>query len=72
MFNINKYFDIYPGTPPLGVKNDYRCSVHYGNKYRLLEAEKQYKKPAVEIAKIIEYTLGFLNEIGIQIEERKK
>lgn len=65
--NMEKYFNVYPGTPSLGVKGDYRCSVHYGNKYRLDEARRQFSKTAVGSEIIIQYTVEFLENLGIEI-----
>ncbi len=64
---MEKYFNVYPGTPSLGVKGDYRCSVHYGNKYRLDEARRQFSKTAVGSEIIIQYTVEFLENLGIEI-----
>ena len=69
---MKKYFDEYPGTPPLGMEGDYRCSVHYGNTYRLNKAKEQCSQPLVEIDKIIIYTIELLKEIGIEVNNPER
>ncbi len=66
---MNDYFSVYPGTPPLGVKGDYRCSVHWGSTYRLDCARKQVQSPAVPVEKIVDYVKEFLGSIGIIISK---
>ncbi len=68
---MNDYFSPYPGTPPLGVKGDYRCSVHYGNTYRYDYATQQSMLEPVPLEKIIKYVVDFLKGIGIESIEKK-
>jgi hypothetical protein len=60
------YFDVYPGTPPIGVTGDYRCSVHYGNTYRLDEARRQADLAPVPIDQIICHVNDFLDILGME------
>lgn len=62
-----KYFSVYHGTPPIAIKGDYRCSVHYGNTYRLEEAKRQRDKAVVDVKMVILHTLEFLKCIGMEI-----
>jgi len=66
------YFSVYPDTPPRRKKGDYRCSVHYGNSYRLECAKKQLKCSPVPVETIVEYTTEFLKSIGIQTSKAPK
>lgn len=66
---MTNYFNEYAGTPPLGVDGDYRCSVHYGNTYRLECAKKQAMLATVSIELIINHVIEFLKIIGIEIND---
>lgn len=69
MINIRQgYFKVHPDTPSLGVRGDYRSSVHFGNLYRLNRAKEQASLPTVDIANIIDYVIEFLEAIGIEIK----
>ena len=61
---MKRYFNIYPGTPPIDVKGDYRCSVHYGNEYRLEKARKQIALPKVDRSIVADFVLEFLKRLG--------
>jgi hypothetical protein len=63
---MTNYFDVYPGTPPIGVKGDYRCSVHYKNTYRLEEAKRQASLSPVSIDEIIHHVNDFLDILGME------
>lgn len=66
--NMKQFFKIYPGTAPLNVKGDYRCSVHYNN-FRLEKAKEQGSLPIVGVNKIIKYVNDFLISIGMNKED---
>ena len=61
MIEVEKYFEIYEGTPTFKER---RSSVHYSD-YRFRKAEEQAKMTPVSIDMIIEYINQFLEAIGI-------
>ncbi|MBP2033349.1 hypothetical protein J2Z42_002052 [Clostridium algifaecis] len=67
---MHRFFQSFPDTPPIGVKGDYRCSVHYKNTYRLDKAKEQYSLPIVDIYDIINYTNDFLEKISIVVKTK--
>jgi len=66
---MKQYFETYPGTPPLNVKGDYRCSVHFGNTYRLDKAREQATISTVDLNIIISYVNEFLEAVGMNTIE---
>ena len=69
MENVQQYFEYFPGTPPFGVPDDYRCSVHWGNTYRLEKAKEQVSFPPADMDVIIAHVHDFLETIGIKTVE---
>lgn len=69
MENIQQYFRRFPGTPPIGVPGDYRCSVHFGNTYRLDKAREQAAFPPADVDAIIAHVNDFIEAIGIHAVE---
>lgn len=69
---INKmelYFRCLPGTPPIGVKGDHRCSVHFGNTYRLDKAREQASFSPVDVNVVTTYANDFFRSIGMNTVE---
>lgn len=62
-------FEVHPGTPLLNIKGDYRCSVHYGNTYRLEKAKKQIGYDPVPTDTIIKYVNEFLESVGMTVSD---
>lgn len=56
------YFEVYPGTPQL---SDYKCSVHFGNQFRVDKAKEQVRYAPVPAETIIKYVNAFLQSIGM-------
>ena len=69
MENLQQYFRCLPGTPPIGVPGDYRCSVHFGNTYRLDKAKEQVTFPPADVDVITAYVNDFLEAIGMNAVE---
>ena len=61
-----QYFRNHPDTPPIGISGDYRCSVHFGNKYRIDKAKEQISLSPMDTGTIIAYVNAFLQAIGMQ------
>lgn len=61
-----QYFRSHPDTPPIGIFGDYRCSVHFGDTYRIDKAREQIALSPVDISSIIAYVNAFLQAIGMQ------
>jgi len=62
---MQRFFQRFPSTPPIGVKGDYRCSVHFGNTYRLDEAREQASFSPVDVNVITTYVNDFFRSIGM-------
>lgn len=62
---IQRFFQCFPSTPPIGVKGDYRCSVHFGNRYRLDKAIEQASFSPVDVNVITTYVNDFFRSIGM-------
>lgn len=70
--DLKNFFGVYPGTPPIGVEGDYRCSVHYGNTFRLNQAKEQASLRPASVDVVIQQVNTFLNWIGMpEIESPK-
>lgn len=65
--NMQRFFQCFPSTPPIGVKGDYRCSVHFGNVYRLDKAREQASFSQVDINVITTYVNDFFSSIGMNM-----
>jgi len=66
---MHRFFQCFPGTPPIGVKGDYRCSVHYKNTYRLDKAREQASFSPVDVNVITAYVNDFFRAIGMNTVE---
>ncbi len=62
---MQRFFQCFPSTPPIGVKGDYRCSVHFGNRYRLDKAIEQASFSPVDVNVITTYVNDFFRFIGM-------
>ena len=66
---LKDYFDVYPGTPQFGEAGDYRCSVHFGNTFRLEKAKEQARHRPVPVDAIIRYVNSFLASINMTVAD---
>lgn len=66
---MQRFFQCFPSTPPIGVKGDYRCSVHFGNTYRSGKAREQASFSPVDVNVITTYTNDFFRSIGMNTVE---
>lgn len=66
---MQRFFQCFLSTPPIGVKGDYRCSVHFGNTYRLDKAREQASFSPVDVNVITAYVNDFFRSIGMNTVE---
>ncbi len=67
---MQQYFKLHPETPPCNVAGDYRCSVHFNNKYRLNRAKEQIASPPARVESVISLTNDFLQNMNMSKVEK--